>query len=230
MCSLGLPDELVEDGELAVSEISTNAFLHAAPNGSDAVAGGELWIWCRTLPRPQLVISVYDTDRAAMPRLGTADLLDQSGKGLAIVEALATAWGAHLTRSRLGPTPQPGKRVWFSVALPGPSPWTLRIVSASLASKRLLDLLRLRGVNAGRTCDDKGIALIQVDNLNTWVEPKSFTWHDHNGDRIRLPHLDLQEAVEHIIATVEAATTHSPGPHGAKPHTPPAPPLRRPLP
>lgn len=149
MCSLNLPDGLVEDGVLAVSEPATNAVLHASPADEEST-GAELWIWARTLPRPQLVVSVFDTDRTSMPRTGPTELLDESGKGLAIVEALASEWGAHFTRSRLGPVSRPGKRVWFCMALPGPWPSTLRVVSASLASKRLLDLLRLRGIDATR--------------------------------------------------------------------------------
>lgn len=218
MRSLGLPDGLVEDGALAVSELATNSYLHAVSSGPDA--GAELWCWSRTLPHPQLVVSVFDGDRATMPRPGSADLLDEHGKGLAVVQHVAAAWGAHPSRSRLTPAPLPGKRVWFSLTLPTPWHWTKRIVSPSLASKRLVELLRMRGVDTTRTSDDKGVALVTAGHLNIWVEPEAFAWCDGDGGHVRYPHLDLQDAAEHLVAALEAATARPPAPPG-EPSYPP---------
>jgi hypothetical protein len=59
--------------------------------------------------------------------------------------------------------------------------------------------LTAREIQGARRTDTRGISIVQVANLNIWVEPKCFTWSDGNGGHIRLPLIDLQEAVELVL-------------------------------
>ena len=96
---LDQPAETVEIAALLTSELLSNALQHGA---GDPVLTLEV-------DETQLVVHVHDED-------GTVDLAplviepaSARGRGLAIVDALATAWGVD---------PQPvGKAVWFSLAL-----------------------------------------------------------------------------------------------------------------
>ena len=89
--------DLTERAELVVSELVANAVRHA---------GRQVTL---TLSRhqDQLQISVRD-DNDDAPRRGDADGLDEHGRGLTLVEAMAATWG---TTSIPG-----GKVVWAKVA------------------------------------------------------------------------------------------------------------------
>ncbi|WP_225438428.1 ATP-binding SpoIIE family protein phosphatase [Candidatus Frankia nodulisporulans] len=99
----------VEDVTLLVSEVVTNAVLHAR---SDLVL--------RAFLEPgRLRVSVEDREGAHLPRPGAAAANrpdPESGWGLLLVEALSMAWGVETTVN--------GKRVWFDTELPdvGPAP------------------------------------------------------------------------------------------------------------
>jgi serine/threonine-protein kinase RsbW len=87
---------LEETAVLLVSELVTNAVRHASTGGSALVlrletAGG----WLR--------IEVHDADRR-MPQPRTPDVLDESGFGLVLLDALADKWG--IRESTIG------KAVW----------------------------------------------------------------------------------------------------------------------
>ncbi len=93
-----LDDGVVSTVELLTSEVVTNAIVHARSG-------------------PQLAVEVNDelvrvAVRDSSPdlpvrRLGRLD--DLSGRGVVIVEELASAWGVERERSG-------AKRVWFEVA------------------------------------------------------------------------------------------------------------------
>ncbi|SNQ47239.1 conserved hypothetical protein [Frankia canadensis] len=93
----------VEDATLLVSEVVTNAVLHAR---SDLVL--------RAFLEPgRLRISVEDREGAHLPRPGAAaeNRPDpESGWGLLLVEAMSLAWGVETTGD--------GKRVWFDIEVP----------------------------------------------------------------------------------------------------------------
>jgi hypothetical protein len=55
-------------------------------------------------------VEVFDPD-LRLPRLRTARATDEGGRGLYLVEQLATRWGSR-------PTPE-GKAVWFEIPLDG---------------------------------------------------------------------------------------------------------------
>ncbi|MEU3524684.1 SpoIIE family protein phosphatase [Streptomyces sp. NPDC038707] len=93
----GLP-EAVETAELLVSEVVTNAVLHAA---SDRIG-------LRIVRTDALLFEVTD-DEPALPALLSAGPDDESGRGLRVVSRLAREWGASATGHR--------KTVWFEQAL-----------------------------------------------------------------------------------------------------------------
>ncbi len=124
---------------LLVSEVVTNAVLHAAQTTSRnrgallqmMAAGGEhggsglegMPAHAGEEPREFRVrlrrgaesawIEVFDPD-LRLPRIRSAGATDEGGRGLYLVEQLATRWGSR-------PTPE-GKAVWFEVPLEGNEP------------------------------------------------------------------------------------------------------------
>jgi DNA-binding NarL/FixJ family response regulator len=98
MTSAGAADDsLVETVQLLLSELVTNAIVHASSEPTVAIS----------LLADRVHIEIVDsTTTAVRPRTARAD--EESGRGLGIVEMLALAWGT---------TPLPGgKVVWFDVA------------------------------------------------------------------------------------------------------------------
>jgi hypothetical protein len=98
--AIGRPD-VTECAELGVSELVTNALLHAAPPLSVRVRG------TREHPR----IEVRDGSNE-LPQLPTEETLDDEddllltfGRGLSIVARCSTAWGVQVEER--------GKNVWF---------------------------------------------------------------------------------------------------------------------
>ena len=96
---LDLPTDTVAVAELALSEIVTNAVVHGEPPIVVEVRA--------TVDR--LLVSVADAG-PALPHADETHLDATGGRGLAIVAAVAGAWGCE-------PDPLgPGKRIWFSVS------------------------------------------------------------------------------------------------------------------
>jgi len=131
--------EQAEVAELLVSELVTNAVRHAldprdwpAPDGAaghaadDAAMTAELRALMPDDPAPEttagdrriemvlrrgrraLWAEVHDPD-VRLPRLRVAAETDEGGRGLYLVDALSTRWGARPTRT--------GKAVWFELTL-----------------------------------------------------------------------------------------------------------------
>lgn len=98
-----LPTRVRYDAQLLVSEIVTNAVVHGRPTITLRVS----------IDPPGIGVAVHDTGESlpGAPPDGV-DPAAPSGRGLLIVQALATAWG--ITPS----DPEPGKTVWFRLALP----------------------------------------------------------------------------------------------------------------
>jgi anti-sigma regulatory factor (Ser/Thr protein kinase) len=92
---LGCPPEKTEAAELLVSELVTNAVRHA-----------ETDLLLHIALDPGIRVAVEDTSADPIREpLPFGD--DDSGRGLAIVEALAESWGWERTLS--------GKRTWFEL-------------------------------------------------------------------------------------------------------------------
>lgn len=86
---------------LLVSELVSNAVQHGGPHGPTATVGLEVET------RPDLVrVEVTDAGTGD-PSLGNGAVNHPSGRGLLLVEALASRWGCeHLSV---------GKTVWFEI-------------------------------------------------------------------------------------------------------------------
>jgi anti-sigma regulatory factor (Ser/Thr protein kinase) len=92
---------LVDAAELLVSELVTNAVVHAHSRARVViVTGGD---------RTDVRIEVHD-DAREPPHIGGFDPDALSGRGLALVDAMSDRWGVEPS----GPT-APGKRVWFEL-------------------------------------------------------------------------------------------------------------------
>ena len=90
--------QVLDEAELLVSELATNAVLHGAPpitvrvecDGSDG-----------------LRVSVTDGDpEPPLPREAGPE--DGSGRGIRLVDVISDRWGVH-------PRPGDGKEVWFQL-------------------------------------------------------------------------------------------------------------------
>ncbi|MFI9553092.1 ATP-binding protein [Nonomuraea endophytica] len=98
-----------ELAELLASEVVTNAVRHTASGD-----GGEfsLEVFEERVPGGPVSVIVVVTDQGAatVPRARAAGTHELSGRGLALVDFLATAWGCRVDAK--------GKRgvVWFEVA------------------------------------------------------------------------------------------------------------------
>lgn len=102
-----LPDEVTETAVLLLSELMTNAYRHAKVS-----PGREIRCRC-VLAADRLHISVTDANDT-LPTPREASLDEESGRGLALLAALADTWGAE---------PRPhgiGKTVWFELPVQEP--------------------------------------------------------------------------------------------------------------
>ncbi|MBQ0984860.1 MULTISPECIES: ATP-binding protein [Streptomyces] len=99
---------ITDSAALCTSELVTNSYVHTNRGGdSGSGIGSLLWL----VIEPTLVrISVYDANPSApAPRSARDD--DEGGRGLALVAALADAWG-HVRGGPPGLTARQGKGVW----------------------------------------------------------------------------------------------------------------------
>jgi anti-sigma regulatory factor (Ser/Thr protein kinase) len=84
---LGLARELIEDAALLISELVTNAVRYAHP-----LPGDTLRVSWEYVP-DRLLLRVTDGGGRDQPRVRDAGPFDVRGRGLAIVETVAAAWG-----------------------------------------------------------------------------------------------------------------------------------------
>ncbi|WP_330174697.1 ATP-binding protein [Streptomyces sp. NBC_01498] len=100
---VSLPGELGDTAALLLSELVTNALRHGSPPGREIVV---------SVRRADglLRLEVEDAgDTVPSPR--TPELVDECGRGLALVVALADDWGVEPRRG-------PGKLVWVTLKAP----------------------------------------------------------------------------------------------------------------
>lgn len=99
-------DPLIDRAALGVTELLTNVHLHARPDKTCTVE--------MELLLDRLTVSVHDHD-PRLPELRKEDGMATSGRGLAMVAAVADSWGAR-------PDGHSGKVVWFTLPAPVPAP------------------------------------------------------------------------------------------------------------
>jgi anti-sigma regulatory factor (Ser/Thr protein kinase) len=93
-----LDRDVVDDAKLMVSELVTNAVMHGQP----AIT------LCVTLDPPLIGVSVQDEGEDMPPTAVRAPALTAaSGRGLMIIDSIASRWGVVPRESG------PGKTVWF---------------------------------------------------------------------------------------------------------------------
>jgi len=85
-------EDLVDDARLIASELATNAIRHAARHAPDPEQRGRFRLKVER-PGDHLVrITTFDRSRA-VPHIVQASETAESGRGMAVVEALASRWG-----------------------------------------------------------------------------------------------------------------------------------------
>jgi serine/threonine-protein kinase RsbW len=94
MQDLQVGQENSDDARLVISELIGNAVRHARP-----LADGTVQVRWAADDR-ELAISVTDGGARTTPERIDAGVSDVSGRGLSIVEALASRWWVETTRSR----------------------------------------------------------------------------------------------------------------------------------
>jgi len=93
-------DELLRSAQLAVSELTTNAYLHG--RGTIVLRGD--------LDDDRLLVEVIDDGGGFERELRERDFEGLGGRGLAIVDAEVSRWGIH----------EGTTHVWFELERPGP--------------------------------------------------------------------------------------------------------------
>ncbi|MBV2151900.1 ATP-binding protein [Kitasatospora sp. SUK 42] len=102
--------ESAETALILLSELVTNACRHAS-GPRDRLIGVRILL--PTLSVLRIEVSDANSELPS-PRHASTD--DESGRGLELVAALATSWGAHLRGDGYI-----GKTVWCELALPSPA-------------------------------------------------------------------------------------------------------------
>ena len=98
-------DHIARDAELLTSEAVSNAVLHA---------GTEITIVVQRIDESSFMVAVHDAARDPIPEpRDLASNMSPDGRGLAIIDAFAEAWGVE----RLD---DDGKIVWFIVGPDSP--------------------------------------------------------------------------------------------------------------
>ncbi|MEV6051888.1 ATP-binding protein [Streptomyces sp. NPDC052107] len=121
----GVPESVVDDAVLVVSELATNAVRHSKKPedpppwaGQSTIRRFVLVLWCYP---DHVQVYVQDEDRTP-PVMRDSTALDSNGRGLHLVDSLSSKWGYTF------PTPDPssGKVVWAQIEFPGkPAPTDL---------------------------------------------------------------------------------------------------------
>jgi len=87
LARLGIPREAIQDAELVLSEMVGNAVRYARPLPGNVL----LATWEHANGR--LLLRVTDGGGRGQPKVQEAGPFDTRGRGLAIIDAVAAAWG-----------------------------------------------------------------------------------------------------------------------------------------
>lgn len=116
----GLPAEVTSDAALVATELITNAIRHGRPLPNDELAVH----W--STDGEDVLIRVTDGGSSSQPTLMNSGPEDTSGRGLAIVDSLASSWGVDVDTDQV--------TVWANV--PASATWHRRRTSANEATVR----------------------------------------------------------------------------------------------
>jgi hypothetical protein len=100
---------LADTAELLASEMVTNALQASRRLAAQEIPVIRLWLAC---DQSSLVLHVWDASHE-MPTRQQPDPDDESGRGLMIIDSLATRWGSYETRD--------GKVVWAQLGTRPPA-------------------------------------------------------------------------------------------------------------
>ncbi|MFJ8753715.1 ATP-binding protein [Streptomyces sp. NPDC102441] len=94
--SNGVPDTVVDDAVLILSELLSNACRHGRPLGQQAEVGdGDIRAAWRVDRRGDLTVEVTDGGGPTRPVPATPSVTARGGRGLNIISALAQEWGVR---------------------------------------------------------------------------------------------------------------------------------------
>jgi anti-sigma regulatory factor (Ser/Thr protein kinase) len=105
--AIGVYEQAVGDAALVISELISNAILHAYPLPGERLKVA--WV----IADGWLEVAVSDGGSATMPQAGHPTASSVSGRGLAIVAHISETWGVR--------TDDVGLTVWAILPIPGPS-------------------------------------------------------------------------------------------------------------
>lgn len=96
----GVPDAVIDDAVLILSELLSNACRHGRPLGPDACGGdghdgGDVRCAWRIDERARLTVEVTDGGGPTRPVPATPSVTSRGGRGLNIITALAEDWGVR---------------------------------------------------------------------------------------------------------------------------------------
>lgn len=105
LSALGVPESVIDEAELVVSELTSNALRHARP-----LADGTIRVRWRT-KGGSVELEVSDGGSPSVPRPAPIAVWSSTGRGLRIVRSVAHEWGVIGDAN--------GRTIW--AALGGPS-------------------------------------------------------------------------------------------------------------
>ncbi|MFB4311845.1 ATP-binding protein [Actinomadura sp. GTD37] len=210
--ALRLAEGVVDDAVTMVSELATNAFVHALGGRPLLVmptAGlPEVQIYGRGRGRgTEVVVRVFDSASwcGTVPS-GAGNLRPpteaEGGRGLELVNALTVEhggrWGAHRSRSQTGLTPVSGKVVYFT--LPVAMPWRPTRRDCHEAARELRRLLAARGIGPLHLNEGWRMAVVSVRaEITVWVRDETFFITLPGAGAACHPVCDVVEVAEAIV-------------------------------
>jgi anti-sigma regulatory factor (Ser/Thr protein kinase) len=90
----GVPEPVVDDAVLVLSELLSNAWRHGRPLGSDRGRGTVRAAW-HVDERDRLTVEVTDGGGMTRPLPATPSVTARGGRGLNIITAVAEDWGVR---------------------------------------------------------------------------------------------------------------------------------------
>lgn len=96
----GVPSPTIEDVLLVVSELVGNAVQHGQPRPAAGVTDRIRLRW-RVVDKQVVLIHVTHAGSASWPRVRSASPSQTAGRGLAIVDLVASDWGVSADRSEI---------------------------------------------------------------------------------------------------------------------------------